>query len=210
MANLHIKNLIKKYASYTVLQFEEWKIADGAYWIKGGNGTGKTTLFKIIAGQTPFIGEVALNSIRLHKEPVNYRSLISYAEAEPQYPTFITGNELLDYHLKVRRTDRTITDHLIEQFKMGSFMNNKIGHYSSGMLKKLSLICAFTGNMELYILDEPLITIDTESAKVLYQYIENRRKEGCTLLISSHQEIDSKEILLQGIFQIQNQQIVPC
>lgn len=210
MANLHIKNLIKKYDNCTVLQFDEWKITEGAYWIKGGNGSGKTTLFKIIAGQTPFKGEVALNYIPLHKNPVNYRSLISYAEAEPQYPTFITGNELLNYHLKVRKTNRSTSDKLIEQFKMGDFMNTKIGHYSSGMLKKLSLICAFTGNMELYILDEPLITIDTESAKVLYQYIENCRKDGYTILISSHQDIDGNEISLQGAFQIQNHQIISC
>jgi len=67
--------------------------------LKGGNGTGKSTLFRIISGQIPFKGEVQLNGISLRKEPIKFRSKISFAEAEPQYPLFIKGKELIDFYI---------------------------------------------------------------------------------------------------------------
>jgi len=210
LAELKIENLIKSYGSFTVLAFERWALKDGLYWIKGGNGTGKTTLFKVIAGQTPFDGEVSINRISLRRNPSLYRSLLSFAEAEPQYPPFITGNELLDFYCKVRKTTIKSADELIEQFKMGDFMNNKINSYSSGMLKKLSLICAFTGNTEFYLLDEPLITIDTASAQVLYQCIQRRLKEGATFMISTHQEMEHTAVQVDGVFEINQQKISAC
>jgi len=210
VAELNIKNLVKSYGSYTVLAFDKWELKDGLYWIKGGNGTGKTTLFKVIAGQTPFDGEVSINGISLRKRPSLYRSLLSFAEAEPQYPSFITGTELLDFYCKVRKTTRKSTDELIEQFKMGDSMNNKISSYSSGMLKKLSLICAFTGNIEFYLLDEPLITIDAASAQVLYECIKNRRQEGATFMISTHQEMERTAIEVDGTFEINQHKLSAC
>ncbi|WP_158797852.1 ABC transporter ATP-binding protein [Pedobacter sp. L105] len=210
MAALHLTNLTKTYGSHTILEFAEWKISTGIYWIKGGNGTGKTTLFKTIAGQTPFKGETAIDQIYLRQQPVAYRAMISYAEAEPQYPPFLTGQELLDYYIAVRKADHKIADKLVGQFKMEDFMGNKISSYSSGMLKKLSLIAAFIGEVQLYILDEPLITIDTASAEVLYNLIKTFHQQGKTFLISSHQEIDQHKIPLNGIFEIRNHQLAVC
>jgi len=171
---LRLTNIQKTYGSYSVLKFEEFSLNKGVYWLKGGNGTGKTTLFKIISGITPFEGDAYLNDISLKKQPTNFRSKISYAEAEPQYPLFITGNELLDFYKDVRKVDQKDINQLTDLFEMSAFLNQKIGGYSSGMLKKLSLICAFVGDVDLYILDEPLITIDTASADKLYQIIKEK------------------------------------
>lgn len=126
MAGISITNIIKRYGSHTVLDFKEWKIDDGNYWIKGANGNGKTTLFKIIAEQTPFNGQVTINNITLNKTPAAYREMISYAAAGPWYSVFITGNELLNYHLAIRKADRKIVDKIVAQFKINAFMDNKI------------------------------------------------------------------------------------
>jgi ABC-2 type transport system ATP-binding protein len=207
---LTLNNIDKKYGSNTVLAFDEWKIDAGIYWLKGGNGTGKTTLFRIISGQTPFDGTVLLDEINLKKQPTNFRSKISYAEAEPQYPLFITGKELLDFYKEVRKAKETDINALTDLFEMTPFLNQKIGGYSSGMLKKLSLICAFIGEVELYILDEPLITIDTASADKLYQLIAEKAKQGKSFLISSHQEIDATKLMINNVFAIENKRVVKC
>jgi len=207
---LSLKKLVKKYDSHTVFEFEHWEINQGIYLIKGGNGAGKTTLFKIISGQTPFIGDAVINNISLNQQPQQYRSLLSYAEAEPQYPPFLTGNEVLDFHLHIRKTERKTSNELIEGFKMGDYMNNKIESYSSGMLKKLSLICAFTGAVKLYILDELMITIDQAAIEVLYTLIKNHLREGKIFLISSHQELDYAKVPMNGIFEIENRQLKLC
>lgn len=207
---LTLNHIHKQYGSHTVLRFDEWEIENGIFWLKGGNGTGKTTLFRIISGQTSFYGQVLLNGINLKKESITVRSKISYAEAEPQYPLFITGKELLDFYASVRNATQTEIGQLAELFEMSNFLDQKIGDYSSGMLKKLSLICAFLGEVELYILDEPLITIDSASADKLYHLIAQKAQQGKSFLLSSHQEIDSQKLSVKSIFEIQDLRLIEC
>jgi ABC-2 type transport system ATP-binding protein len=210
MKQLILKQIDKKYGSNTVLSFDEWKIGSGIYWLKGGNGTGKTTLFRIIAGHTPFNGQVLFDNTDLKKEPALFRSKISYAEAEPQYPLFITGRELIDFYRDVRQAEQKAIDQLVSAFEMTEFLDQKIGGYSSGMLKKLSLICAFVGEIELYILDEPLITIDADSANQLYKLIALRANQGKSFILSSHQEIDKGKLTIDETFMINNKVLVKC
>jgi ABC-2 type transport system ATP-binding protein len=208
--HLILKQIEKKYGSKTILAFDEWKIDSGIYWLKGGNGTGKTTLFRIIAGQTPFSGQVLLNDIDLKREPVQFRAKISYAEAEPQYPLFITGRELLRFYQHVRQATEQEVMELAKLFEMDTFLDQKVGSYSSGMLKKLSLICAFLGDIDLYMLDEPLTTIDVTSADKLFSLIQRKVKEGKSFLLSSHQEINRELIQLDAVFEIRQKAIARC
>ncbi|GGC76000.1 hypothetical protein GCM10011387_32230 [Pedobacter quisquiliarum] len=204
---LRLTNINKRYGSHEVLNFSEWNINKGIYWLKGGNGTGKSTLFRIISGQIPFIGEVQLNGVSLRKEPVKFRSKISFAEAEPQYPLFIKGKELIDFYTETRKTDRKQAKDLADHFEMTPFLDNVVGSYSSGMLKKLSLICALVGDADLFILDEPLITIDILSAGKLNKLITEKASQGKSFLISSHQEVSNDQLKLDKVYQIINKQI---
>ncbi|WP_448103918.1 ATP-binding cassette domain-containing protein [Pedobacter panaciterrae] len=205
---LSTTNINKKYGSHEVLNFNEWKIEEGIYWLKGGNGTGKSTLFRIISGQIPFKGEVNLNGINLRKNPIKFRSRISFAEAEPQYPTFVKGRELIDFYIETREAQRKQVDELADYFEMTPFLDNTIGSYSSGMLKKLSLICAFIGNVDLYILDEPLITIDISSSDKLYKLIKEKASQRKSFILSSHQEVSNDQLELDGVFQILDKQVI--
>src|SRR5262249_31784768 len=60
--------------------------------------------------------------------------------------------------------------------------------YSSGMLKRLSLLLAFIGPVPLILLDEPLATLDVEATDALPDLIREYRREYCTgFIFSSHQ-----------------------
>lgn len=205
---LSLTNIRKVYGSHEVLDFSRWEIGAGLHWLKGKNGTGKSTLFRIISGQTPFAGEVELSGVNLKKQPILFRSKISFAEAEPQYPSFITGRELIAFYQQVRKAEDSQISLLADYLEMSSFLGNKIGGYSSGMIKKLSLICAFLGESDLYILDEPLITIDAASSDKLLDLIKLKSAEGKSFLLSSHQEINSDKLQPDGIFQIVDKQII--
>lgn len=210
MTELIIENLIKKYGSHTVLDVKYLNLNQGIYWIKGGNGTGKTTFFRVISGQAPFAGNLTLNQINIRKTPIVYRSLISYAEAEPAFPDYISGSDLLNFHIDIRKASRKASEMITERFGMTGFMDQKIGSYSSGMLKKLSLICAFTGDSQLYILDEPLITIDTQAAVVLYDLIRDYHAEGKSFLLSSHQDLDKNHLSVNHTFYIKDRELISC
>jgi ABC-2 type transport system ATP-binding protein len=65
-----------------------------------------------------------------------------------------------------------------------------IGSYSSGTIKKLSLVLAFIGNPPLILLDEPFATLDAEAAILLGELISEYQQDlGVSFIFSSHQPI---------------------
>lgn len=203
---LTIKNLSKKYSSHTVLQVE-LNIPSGTFWIEGGNGSGKSTFLKILAGIIPFEGTVSLNEIDLKKSPVHYREQIAYAEAEPQFPPTVTGNELVQFFRTTRNAEQTQVDKWISHFNVSSFLNQPVGGYSSGMMKKLSILTAFIGSPKLILLDEPLITLDVNFIPLLLTSIKERQASGTSFLITSHQMFDESMLRFDGKLSVQNQTI---
>src|SRR5688500_10414604 len=145
---------------------------------------------KVMAGLIPFKGEIVLNgNVSSRQHPVQFRRLINYAEAEPLYPSFLTGRDLLELYLDTKGGDREQIRAISEKLGIDVFVNNPVSSYSSGMLKKLSLLLAFTGNPVLILLDEPLITIDVQALRVLYDLIRSYSAKGVTFCITSHQPI---------------------
>ena len=189
---LQFENVHKSYNEQPVLEIDNLTLERKIYWLQGVNGSGKTTFLKILAGQIPFGGDVLLEGISLRKDPLSYRRLVSFAEAEPLYPDFITGLELIRFYQDIRQSAATQTEMLIQLFRMHRFLSLPVGAYSSGMVKKLSLMLAFIGRTSLILLDEPLATLDEESIHILPDLISAYHKEFKTCFIfSSHQPFKS-------------------
>jgi len=186
----------KFYNNFPALKIDDLTIEPGIYWVKGVNGSGKSTLLKSIAGILSFNGDISLNGgISIKKDPVAYRKLVNFAEAEPLFPEFLTGKEMVKLFVSAKDAPAGQQPYFIESMKMQSYIDRPIGTYSSGMLKKLSLVLAFLGRPKLILLDEPLITIDTESLKILYSWISVQHKEnGVSFMLSSHQPLDAKDV----------------
>ena len=113
----------------------------------------------MLAGLIPFKGDILLDGINLRQNPLSYRRLVNFAEAEPLYPDFLTGIELVKFYQDIRKAASVQTDLLVNLFNMHRFLSMPIGSYSSGMIKKLSLLLAFIGKPSLILLDEPLAII---------------------------------------------------
>ena len=185
---LELKNIRKLYTTNLVLEIPALKLENDIYWIKGENGSGKTTLLKMIAGLLPFEGDILFKDISLKNNPLAYRKLISWAEAEPLFPSFLTGNDLISLYKHIRGAAQKEIDVLVEALSMSETIHEPTGTYSAGMNKKLSLILALIGNPELIILDKPLITLDPFAFnQVCLIIIEKNKNEGICILMSSHQ-----------------------
>lgn len=184
---IRLTNYRKSYNNNLVLALPDLKLEHKLYWLKGENGIGKTTLLKSIAGIIPFEGEITVDEVSIKQHPIRYRQLVNYAEAEPVYPGFLTGNDLIRFYQKTRQAEQKQVDELIGAFGIGRYSSDKIGTYSSGMAKKLALVLAFTGNSNVILLDEPFITLDQQAQQTLNFLIEKYSTAGTTFLISSHQ-----------------------
>jgi len=189
---LQFEQVYKSYDQQAVLEIPSLTLEKNIYWVQGANGSGKTTFLRMLAGLIPFKGNISLNGINLRDQPLPYRRLVSFAEAEPLYPTFITGKELVNFYKDIRKADTTQTDMLIDFFRMHRFLSEPVGSYSSGMIKKLSLLLAFIGRPSLILLDEPLSTLDEGAVHRMPDLIGAYHKEfGTCFIFSSHQPFNS-------------------
>lgn len=195
---LLLKNIHKSYHTEAILEIPFLQLESGIYWIKGANGSGKTTLLKMIAGLIPFDGDISFKEISLKSKPLMYRQIVSWAEAEPLFPEFMTGMDLIMLYRSIRKSPQSAADELIGLFKMTEYVHHAVGTYSAGMTKKLSLVLAFLGNTPLTILDEPLITLDPDALTIVCNFIlQKHNHNGTSFLLSSHQELDTA-LLLSG------------
>lgn len=206
---LAIRNFSKSYGNHHVLAIPELTLAPGLYWIHGANGSGKTSLFKSLAGILPHQGDIDLNDVNLRRDPVAYRLLVNYCEAEPFYPTFLTAKDLIRFIGAAKKVTLQQQNALTIAWGVDTFMNDTIATYSSGMVKKVSLVTAFLGNPKLFILDEPFITLDRQARELLFTSIRQALDDGAIGLISSHQPFDESGLVVRQAFSIQDKTLVP-
>jgi ABC-2 type transport system ATP-binding protein len=186
---LELTKFRKAYQQQVVLQVEALTIPTGVYWLRGSNGAGKSTLLKALAGMTSFEGEITLQpNVSLKQQPVAYRRVVNFAEAEPVFPDFLTGTELISLFKVAKDAPPQQEALYVDSMQMGPYVNEPVRSYSSGMLKKLSLVLAFLGQPTCILLDEPLTTLDAESLPILYSWISHHyQQHGTLFLLSSHQ-----------------------
>ena len=207
---LIIQHFIKRFNEQLILEIKHQEFVPGIHWIKGENGSGKTTFFKSVSGIIPFEGRIAFsNGIDLQKNPVAFRAQVNYSEAEPSYPGFLTAKDVIRFIGKIKNESRAKQDEYVNQFGVDSFFEKPCETYSSGMMKKLSLVTAFFGTPKLIILDEPLITLDEQARIVLYHLVKEKLKQGnITFLMSSHQSISATDLEITQTLSIQNKKLV--
>ncbi|WP_216690125.1 ABC transporter ATP-binding protein [Hymenobacter siberiensis] len=186
---LQLTNFSKSYRGRAVLRINSFAFASGTSWVQGANGSGKSTLLSAIAGITPFEGDILLaGKLSVKKQAVAYRRLVNFAEAEPVFPEFLTGRKLIDLFRTAKNGPPHQEDFYLEGLHMTAYVHEPVGSYSSGMLKKLSLVLAFLGQPTCIVLDEPLTTLDAAAIPVLCAWMAHQHaQQGTSFLLSYHQ-----------------------
>jgi len=205
---LQLTNIQKSFGSHHVFAIDGLRLENGIYWLKGANGSGKSTLMNLVAGLLPFKGEIILNEkISIHKQPADYRLLVNHSAAEPVYPSFLTGNELVEFIRSIKKGTTQQKEEVKEILSIDSYLQNPTGSYSSGMLKKLSLLSAFTGKPAWILLDEPFTTLDHASQSALCKLIRQKHGQGISFIITSNHDIEKSDIHFTKVFTLKDKKL---
>lgn len=157
----------------------------------GLNGAGKSTTFKCATGiQTFEEGTILINGFDIEKDPLNAKQSLGYIP--DNHATFeeLTGLEYINFMADVykvsieHRTERI--NKFSEMFNMHDALNTVIKAYSHGMKQKIAIMGGIIHYPKLWILDEPLVGLDTFSMDEIMDFMRSYAKEGNTIIFSSH------------------------
>ena len=186
---LSAKNIVKKYAAHTALDDVSLDIpAQSIFGLLGPNGAGKTSLIRIINQITgPDSGEVFFENEKLspkHVEQIGYlpeeRGLYKKMEVGEQalYLAQLKGMKKAEAKKKLK--------YWFEKFEIDAWWNKKVEELSKGMQQKVQFIVTVMHEPKLLILDEPFSGFDPINANLIKNEILNLKKQGSTILFSTH------------------------
>jgi Cu-processing system ATP-binding protein len=154
----------------------------------GPNGSGKTTTLKAAAGLIRATsGEVTVGEPALSPLEPAARRAISYLPQRVAFPDSLSGRDVLEFYRRLRGSDPSRVEETLRFASLNGASARPVGTYSGGMVQRLGLAVAVLPNAPILLLDEPTAALDPDGLCAFYGLVERRRREGHTLLFTSHQ-----------------------
>jgi ABC-2 type transport system ATP-binding protein len=167
------------------------------FGLLGPNGAGKTTTLKILTGLIfPDQGQIEVFGYPANS--VKARSHIGFLPENPYFYEYLTAREFLNmcadiFNLPKKEKLEKI-DYLLNKLSIAEAADRPLRKFSKGMLQRTGLAQALINDPDLIILDEPLSGLDPIGRRDFREIITNLRKQGKTVLFSSHILSDVEEI----------------
>ncbi len=202
-----LENIEKRYGFVKALKQINLTVEEGKIiGLLGHNGSGKTTMMKIIAGlKYPTTGKVQVFGM---KPSAKTKKRIYFASEINIYYEWMTLAELLRF---VKSFHQDLD--LAKAAELLNFMNltdtQKIGTLSRGQKARLKLVVGLARQADLMLLDEPLAGIDPPSrTKILKALVGDWRKPEQTVVITTHEVKEAEPIFDHVIFLREGQKVL--
>ena len=169
------------YEKQQVLRDVSFEIKKGEFFgIVGRNGSGKSTLLKLLAGiYVADKGRVGING-----------SLTPFIELGVGFNPELTGRENVYLNGALLGFSRgemdEMYDEIIQFAELEKFMDQKLKNYSSGMQVRLAFSIAIRAKSDILVLDEVLAVGDAAFQQKCYDYFNQLRAEGVTVILVTH------------------------
>lgn len=183
---IELRNVSKQFGNLSVLDEVGFEICKGGIFaVLGPNGSGKTTILKMILGMVlPNTGEVRFRNGAIRKS-WDYRREISYLPQIARFPDNLSVKELIGMIREMRGVPSR-EEELIALLDLQKFMTKKLGNLSGGTRQKVNIVLAFMFDSPVLILDEPTAGLDPVSMIRLKELIAEEKEKGKIILITTH------------------------
>ena len=189
---IELRGVTKRYREFMAVNNLSLHISRGeVFGFLGPNGAGKTTTIKMIAGlMRPTEGSILVGGIDVASDPIRAKALMGFIPDHPFLYEKLTGEEFLRfigglYKVDGQKLGRRV-DELFELFSLQDFRDELIESYSHGMRQRLVMGSAFLHHPQVLIVDEPMVGLDPQGARLVKAIFREQCAQGKTVFMSTH------------------------
>jgi len=187
---LNIASLVVRYGARTAVEDVNLQINRGEiFGLLGPNGAGKTSTLSAIEGLLkPAAGTVLVDGVDIQRDPLAAKARLGVQLQASSFQAELTIEQIVRlyaglYSLRITRAD--IADR-IRNIGLGDELGKTFKSLSGGQQQRLSLLIAVIHQPVLLLLDEPTSGLDPQSRRQLWDRIENLRRGGGSILLTTH------------------------
>tara|TARA_B100002003_G_scaffold54390_1_gene49887 strand:+ start:1570 stop:2214 length:645 start_codon:yes stop_codon:yes gene_type:complete len=154
--------------------------------ISGANGTGKTSLLRVICGLTiPTGGTILWNQLATNNIDCRYYEHLAYLGHKNALIPELTARENLEYTFEGNRSINR-TSSVLEAFDLNNYLDQYAEKLSNGQIRKIALSRILLSEKTLWILDEPVANLDTSGTQFLLAEMQAHLDQGGMLITTSN------------------------
>lgn len=199
---LKVNNISKKVKKTEIVAPFSYTLKKGKILsLCGGNGAGKSTLIRMITGLIkPTTGTVVIDGYELKKNRRQFFNSFGYMPDDFNFQKTISAKETIQFYANLKNISNERIMEVIESVGLTNDLQKKMGTFSKGMKQRLLLAQALLAKPKLLILDEPTNGLDPYWIKQFSQLMIDARKDGQTVVFSTHDLHVAEEIADEVIF----------
>ena len=179
-ALLEIEQLSFAYADHAILEGLNARITPGLTWVRGGDGRGKTTLLRLIAGALkPTLGAVRFAA---------GKATVFYADMrEPKLDEVVAHDWLATQARKFPRWNAAMADDVAQALRLTEHLHKSFHMMSAGTRRKVGLVAAMASQAEVVMLETPFAALDSAACEVLSEVLtEAAAHHTCAWLLADY------------------------
>ncbi|MCW7493502.1 ABC transporter ATP-binding protein [Leptospira sp. 2 VSF19] len=208
---LTLKKVSKSYDNgFQALKDVYWEVKEGEiHALLGPNGAGKTTLINLICGiVSPSSGEVNVDGFDIISDFKKTRSFIGLVPQELSVHAFETVWASVSFTrgLYGKPANPKYIEEVLKSLSLWDKKDQRIMTLSGGMKRRVLIAKALSHEPKILFLDEPSAGVDVELRKDMWKIVESLRKNGVTIILTTHY-IEEAESIADRISVIRKGQI---
>jgi ABC-2 type transport system ATP-binding protein len=186
-------HLVKKFGDLVAVNDVTLTVPRGEFFaMLGPNAAGKTTTLKILAGlMKPTSGCARVCGFDMQLQPLEARRRIAYVPDFPFLYDKLTAWEFFRFTGQLFQMDDTRIEanaqELVARFHLDEFVNHPLEGLSHGTRQRVAIVSALLHDPEVFVIDEPMVGLDPQHARVVKDVLKERSVKGMTVLVSTHQ-----------------------